>query len=188
MTRRLRKFVGLPVGSKLLLVEALLTLLAYRLALWVLPARVVLRAAAQGGADPVVRAANLCSPQLADTPRDREGAVGAPSYSANPADCDPVAGETPAPRKPAVLSGADVTTAPTRIAWAVPAAAQAVPRCTCLVRALAGRRMLWRRGIRSELRIGVAKSPDFQAHAWLECDGTIVIGASGTHFTPLAAI
>jgi hypothetical protein len=53
------------------------------------------------------------------------------------------------------------------------AAARHLPlRTTCLERALATRRMLRRRGIRAELRIGARKNAAiFEAHAWLEVCG-----------------
>ena len=59
-------------------------------------------------------------------------------------------------------------------------AAQAIRRVsnvlgigTCLSRSLALRKMLDKKGIRTELRIGFDKSDDeFRAHAWLEFNGT----------------
>ena len=69
---------------------------------------------------------------------------------------------------------------PARIAWALGALARRLPgRNTCLVQALAAHAMLRRRGYASELRIGVAgKDPagGIQAHAWVECEGRVVIG------------
>ena len=70
-----------------------------------------------------------------------------------------------------------------RISWAVETAARIVPTAkNCLVRAIAGREMLARRGVSSKIRLGVAKnSPDIlSAHAWLECGGMIVTG-EGEH-------
>ena len=70
-----------------------------------------------------------------------------------------------------------------RISWAVETAARIVPTAkNCLVRAIAGREMLARRGVSSQIRLGVAKnSPDIlSAHAWLECGGMIVTG-EGEH-------
>lgn len=63
-----------------------------------------------------------------------------------------------------------------RIAWAIGAGSRYVPRATCLVRALAGRRLLAAHGHRAHLRIGVAKSTELQAHAWLEYEGRVLIG------------
>lgn len=49
--------------------------------------------------------------------------------------------------------------------------------CRCLVRALAGREMLGRRGISSTLRLGGNRpsSVDFGAHAWLTCGSFFVV-------------
>ncbi len=60
----------------------------------------------------------------------------------------------------------------------------------CLVRALAAHRMLNRRGIENNLRIGATKNAAYAlaAHAWVECDGTNVIGGdfdSGSYATLL---
>jgi hypothetical protein len=79
----------------------------------------------------------------------------------------------PARVQPAVFGPHSVA----QLAWAIQAVAPFVPKSTCLVRALATRLLLARRGFPTTLRIGVAKSPDFQAHAWLEHDGRILIGA-----------
>jgi hypothetical protein len=67
---------------------------------------------------------------------------------------------------------------PDRLAWAVLAAAAAVPGCTCLVRALAVQRLFARPGHPSDFRIGVARFGPigFAAHAWLEHAGKPVIG------------
>jgi hypothetical protein len=70
-----------------------------------------------------------------------------------------------------------------KISWAVETAGRIVPAgANCLVRAIAGREMLARRGVGSRIRIGVAKdSPDLlRAHAWLECGDRIITG-EGEH-------
>ncbi len=70
-----------------------------------------------------------------------------------------------------------------RISWAVETAARIVPTAkNCLVRAIAGREMLARRGVSSQIRLGVAKnSPEtLSAHAWLEC-GSMVVTGEGEH-------
>jgi hypothetical protein len=70
-----------------------------------------------------------------------------------------------------------------RISWAVETAARIVPTAkNCLVRAIAGREMLARRGVSSQIRLGVAKnSPDIlSAHAWLEC-GSMIVTGEGEH-------
>ena len=54
-------------------------------------------------------------------------------------------------------------------------------RITCLVEAIAARAMLRRRGIESTLRFGVRSGTvggrAIDAHAWLECDGRVLVGA-----------
>ena len=67
---------------------------------------------------------------------------------------------------------------PADLAWAVRAAARRVPKAACLTQALALESLLADAGIRAEVRIGVARRADgsFEAHAWLEHDGRILIG------------
>jgi hypothetical protein len=68
---------------------------------------------------------------------------------------------------------------PSRVVWAIRAVGRLVPGGeNCLVRALAGKLMLARRGYASELRIGAQRNDEekFEAHAWLECGGKILIG------------
>ncbi len=70
--------------------------------------------------------------------------------------------------------------APDRIAWAVTIASSYVPRATCLTQALATQLLLANHGYHSNLQIGVAKGDidQLEAHAWLECDGRVVMGGS----------
>jgi len=58
---------------------------------------------------------------------------------------------------------------------------------TCLKKSLILLRILARRGIRAELRLGVRKiHEEFSAHAWVVCDGSIVLGAGiADLFAPL---
>ena len=69
-----------------------------------------------------------------------------------------------------------------RIAWAIRMASRYLPGSrNCLVQSLAVQTLLARRGYSSHLRIGVAKDEGGQlkAHAWVEYDGKIIIGAEG---------
>lgn len=78
-----------------------------------------------------------------------------------------------------------------RIVWAVGAADRLVPGTTCLVRALAAQVLLARRGHASQLRLGVAGGGGraFEAHAWLEQDGRVVIGGPvEARYMPLPAL
>jgi hypothetical protein len=69
-----------------------------------------------------------------------------------------------------------------RVAWSVAAVTQRLPfRCTCLVQSLAVDAMLRRRGVSSEIRVGVRPpgSGTLVAHAWVEHHGEVVFGARG---------
>jgi Transglutaminase-like superfamily len=69
-----------------------------------------------------------------------------------------------------------------RIGNAVDTAARIVPwRAVCLPRAIAARLMLARRGRGSVLHFGVGKGEGgaLHAHAWLEAEGTVVVGRGG---------
>jgi len=67
------------------------------------------------------------------------------------------------------------------VRWAVAAVAARCPLATCLVQALAADVILRRRGLTSELRIGVRVRGNcdvpLEAHAWVECGGAVVTGA-----------
>ena len=77
-----------------------------------------------------------------------------------------------------------------RLGWAVRIASRYVPWQTrCLVRAIAGKMLLKRRGIPSTLYLGLAKEEDGQlaAHAWLRCGGrTLTGGRVGRKYTVIA--
>lgn len=68
-----------------------------------------------------------------------------------------------------------------KVRWAITAVAARVPSATCLVQALAADAILRRRGLTPELRIGVRARANgaipVEAHAWVECDGSVAIGA-----------
>jgi hypothetical protein len=70
-----------------------------------------------------------------------------------------------------------------RIGWALAAASCGVVRATCLTQALAAQLLLARRGQPAVLRIGVAKDATgkLEAHAWVECQGQIVVGGPAEH-------
>ncbi|RYH07503.1 lasso peptide biosynthesis B2 protein [Tropicimonas sp. IMCC6043] len=63
--------------------------------------------------------------------------------------------------------------------WALGGCAKWLPfRTDCLVRSAAGGRILRRRGLpfRTHLQVGRLPSGAFEAHAWIECDGTSLVG------------
>ncbi len=65
-----------------------------------------------------------------------------------------------------------------RVVWAIMVSSRLVPRCTCLVRALAAQILFRRGGVQTELRVGIAKdsSGQLKGHAWLEKNGEVLIG------------
>ncbi len=74
------------------------------------------------------------------------------------------------------------------IVWAVTVASRYVPKATCFTQALAVHALLQRGGHPTQIHIGVAKSDESQveAHAWVECQGRVVVGGSDTaRYAPL---
>jgi hypothetical protein len=66
-----------------------------------------------------------------------------------------------------------------RVPWAVNKASHWVPGARhCLTQALAAKLLFARRGLLTQLRIGVAKDQAgrLKAHAWLQCDGAAILG------------
>jgi hypothetical protein len=64
-----------------------------------------------------------------------------------------------------------------RIVWSVNVASRFIPRASCLTQSLAAQILLARHGYPAELRLGVAREgARFDAHAWVESDGRVVIG------------
>lgn len=76
-----------------------------------------------------------------------------------------------------------------RLAWVVTTASRVLPGGkNCLLRALVVQCFLERRGYSTLLHFGVARTddPDLRAHAWLECEGQIVMGDEELdRFTPM---
>jgi hypothetical protein len=62
--------------------------------------------------------------------------------------------------------------------WAITHASRLVPGASCLTQALSLQVLLGQRGLGSRLCIGVRKSQakGFEAHAWVESGGRILIG------------
>ncbi len=81
---------------------------------------------------------------------------------------------------------------PERVAWGMAVAARHTPGTwTCLVQALALQLLLQRRGHTARVRLGATRraSGEFAAHAWVECEGRPLGGASLVpSFTPLPAL
>ncbi len=79
-----------------------------------------------------------------------------------------------------------------KVAWAVETASRHMPgHKTCLTQALATQVLLARRGHPALLHIGVVsgKRGQFQAHAWVESKGKVIIGSSEIErYTPLVVL
>jgi len=79
-----------------------------------------------------------------------------------------------------------------QVVWAVTVAGRYVPGpTTCLSRALTVQGMLARLGYPSRLHVGVVrgKHGEVEGHAWVECEGRILIGGTASeigNFSPLA--
>ena len=91
------------------------------------------------------------------------------------------------------MSRVSVSTPPTdQLAWAVRTVSTYVPKVTCLTQALAAQVLLEQHGYPTIVRIGVTnaseKGNSFQAHAWLESNGKMVIGQSDVAYVPLTAL
>jgi len=81
-------------------------------------------------------------------------------------------------------------TAPTteQLAREVRVVSNYVPHATCLTQALAGQVLLTRYGYPTAVHVGVTKEEGketFEAHAWLESNGKVVIGESEVGYVPL---
>lgn len=77
------------------------------------------------------------------------------------------------------LCGWRMFQAPERDAALITDAVARVRGATCLTRAMAAQEMLRRRGMESEIRVGVALEGGFRAHAWLVRDGETLMGGAG---------
>jgi hypothetical protein len=72
------------------------------------------------------------------------------------------------------------------ICHSVEIAARFVPGATCLAKAHVGCTLLNRFGYPAQIKIGVLKdSSNLRAHAWVECDGRVVIGATTNQYVEL---
>jgi hypothetical protein len=78
-----------------------------------------------------------------------------------------------------------------QLKWSVQAASRCVPQATCLTQALSLQILMVRRGHDADVHIGVAKDEagKFEAHAWVESEGQILIGGVGARrMTPLTTL
>ncbi len=95
-------------------------------------------------------------------------------------------------RRIAVRTGKKARGAPQlmRLVWAVKVVSRYVPVASCLTQALALQWLLMRSGYASRVHLGVRKDSErkFEAHAWVECEGRVVIGGAEAHeYVPLTS-
>jgi hypothetical protein len=69
-----------------------------------------------------------------------------------------------------------------KVAWAVMVASHYIPGARCLAQGLATQVLLERRGYPTLLRIGFtrARGGQMSAHAWVESEGRVAIGGTGS--------
>lgn len=72
----------------------------------------------------------------------------------------------------AQMSGATVQ----QLLHGVARARRLVPQDTALIEALAAQRVLARHGHHSTVHVGIADNATLNAHAWLQCQGQVIVG------------
>lgn len=78
---------------------------------------------------------------------------------------------------------------PEQIAQAVRRAGRYVPWASCVVLALAAREMCAAAGHATRLHVGVRPGQPFAAHAWLECEGRVLLGGEDAgDYAPLLTL
>ncbi len=167
--RLLARALRAPSSRKWLWLRALGLVAAMRLGLWVLP----------------LRSLQVLAARLA------RGRYSAPIPMQNTSA--QVAAADQEPQQPQVLA-ASAAQAERDLSRATSRAARLVPGASCLTQALALQVLLGRRGLGSRLCIGVRKGSagGFEAHAWVERGGRVLIGGSSEaalreSWTPLTA-
>jgi hypothetical protein len=70
---------------------------------------------------------------------------------------------------------------PAQLAWAVARVSRHVPHASCLTQALALQLLLSRHGWPSRIHLGMGRDTTgaWQAHAWVECEGRVILGENG---------
>ncbi len=93
------------------------------------------------------------------------------------------------PSLPAPADAAEGLEEARRLGWVVARTLRLLPGDTrCLTRSLVLTRLLAQRGIPAKLVIGARPSPDFLAHAWVECAGEAVLSAGDGSFSRLVEL
>jgi hypothetical protein len=70
--------------------------------------------------------------------------------------------------------------------WAVRLAARYVPGASCLTQAITAQLLLSWADVDSHLHVGVSRGDRFEAHAWLECNGRVLVGGEeSSRYSPI---
>jgi len=172
-----RRFGSLSPVDRRLVIEAAALLALVWVGLRVFPfpvlQRILSRYAKLTGRTGYLRGSGRLQPALGRGPQhaSRAGVVDPPK-GGHYRDCETGSTLEPGEAKSAANAG--------RVAWAITAAAaRFLAPMTCLTKALATDTMLRRKGLASELRLGVRRgdgADPLEAHAWVECGGDVVIG------------
>ena len=77
-----------------------------------------------------------------------------------------------------------------QVAWSILLASRNIPHATCLTQALTAQMLLKWAGLDGTLYIGVRRENRFEAHAWVECAGRVLVGGMDDlgGFTRLLAV
>ncbi len=93
------------------------------------------------------------------------------------------------PSPPPHTRPADALAEARRLGWVVARTLRLMPGDTrCLTRSLVLTKLLARRGVTAKLVIGARATPDFLAHAWVECEGQPVLSAGDGSFSRLVEL
>jgi hypothetical protein len=77
-----------------------------------------------------------------------------------------------------------------QIGRAVRLASRYIPHATCLTQALTAQMLLNWTGIEAKTLIGVRRNEKFEAHAWVECGGRVLVGgaAESATYSPMLTL
>lgn len=71
------------------------------------------------------------------------------------------------------------------IIWAINVVDNYVIKSTCLTKAITAQILLRQHNYVAKIKIGVIKDETFEAHAWVEVDGQVIIGISEKKYVSL---
>ncbi|MBI3990589.1 MAG: lasso peptide biosynthesis B2 protein [Candidatus Omnitrophica bacterium] len=177
--RRARKFLALSFVEKRLLITAVFFLYAIRFMLWIFPSKIT---SFFNPFPSVPSGRGETSPEF---PRPRREAGGAGEALR---DDSPLGGQ--GERTGVRVNSGRANLSPERIGWIVEAASMAVPMATCLAQSIVAKLLIERNCGHAFIKLGVARneSGNIEAHAWVESNGSVVIGKKGiSRFVPLTA-